>query len=311
MNLPDPTYRFTRRQRRLVGLNHQLEVGTEPRQVVYTSPLLTMFSFPHRDPGEVSRYVVQNGAVTLTMQPGTALRPHGVEDLGFPFGVIPRHVMTYLVTEAVQKKSPEVFVGDSLRDFMQRLGIARNGRDAQRLKTQLERLLWCRISVASLGTVLGPDDYWYQQKVLPIATEANLWLSPTSKKGSGSGVWGSTITLSPQFYDHLIEHGPVPLYTEDLRALGDSSLRLDIYGWLVSRLYSLKRRTLIPWSDLHQQFGATYAEERAFRKRFVPALSDVLAVYTGANVTVTREHLILDRSARHLPPAISAPPRST
>ena len=49
---------------------------------------------------------------------------------------------------------------------------------------------------------------------------------------------GSSITLSTDFFKRLI-NAPVPIKMEALRALRKSPLAMDIYTWLVYRMFTL------------------------------------------------------------------------
>jgi hypothetical protein len=303
MKLPENPLDLTKRQLSILELQTRLELHGGTQELAYTSPIWARFSLPHKDPGTVPFWEVQNGSLSMTVQPGIAPGETGrMEAKGIPFGVIPRHTLTYLVTQAVQQKDPQIFLGHSLNEFMGKVGLQRTGGNIKRLKTQLERLVWCRISVTQV--LDSPDaGTGYRQELMSLATGAELWLNGGAKQDDAPGLWGSSITLSDDFYASIVDK-PMPVYLEDLRVLGDSSMRLDIYTWLVYRLFYLQNRTPITWSQLHEQFGKGYARERNFRPNFEAALKDVLKVYTKANVSVTPEHLVLMRSAPHVRPAL-------
>lgn len=301
MNLSDNPLEISKRQLSILELQSRLELEETEQALAYTTPVWARFSLPHRNPGDVPFYEVTNGAYSLTVQPGVAPGVDGrMQAKGIPFGVIPRQVLTFLVTEAVQQKDPVIRLGDSLGEFLRRINIRSDGgRDRQRVRDQLERLTWCRVSVTQ--RLASPDaGQGYRQELMSIATGAELWLNGGKDQ---PGLWGSSITLSDDFFASVVDK-PVPMYLDDLRVLGGSSMCLDIYTWLVYRLFYLRSRTLIPWADLHAQFGKSYTRLRAFRENFEPALKDVLRVYTKANVKVTDKHLILMRSAPHVAPAL-------
>jgi hypothetical protein len=301
MNLPDKALELSKRQLSILELQTRLELEESEQHLAFTTPIWARFSLPHRNPGAVSFYEVENGGLRLTIQPGVAPGSDGrMEVKGIPFGVIPRQVLTFLVTEAVQKKDPVIDMGNSLGEFLRRINISSDGgRDRKRVRDQVEALTWSSFRVsATLDS--EQNGVGYDQRIIPIASGAELWLNG---KQNRPGLWGSTITLSDQFFESVIDK-PVPMYLEDLRVLGGSSLALDIYTWLTYRLSYLTTRTMIPWESLHAQFGKSYTRLRAFRENFEPALQDVLKLYTKANVKVTSTHLILMRSASHVPPAL-------
>lgn len=306
MNLPDNSLAISKRQLSILELQTQLENQSGEQELAYTSPIWARLSLPHKNPGAVPFWEVQNGSLSMTVQPGVAPGPDGrMETKGIPYGVIPRQVLTFLVTEAVQKKDPTVQLGDSLGEFLTKINIGHGGgKSRTRVREQVEMLTWCRMSVTQRLDSPDPDGApGYRQELLSIATGAELWLNGGKADRDRPALWGSTITLSEAFYASVARK-PIPVYVEDLRVLGDSSMRLDIYTWLVYRLYYLQNRTLIPWDQLHEQFGKGYKRERDFRANFEVALKDVLKVYTKANVSVTPNHLILMRSANHVRPAL-------
>ena len=68
-----------------------------------------------------------------------------------PYGTLPRLLLAWVCTEAVRTQSPELVLGDSLSEFMRRLGIystsggTTGGRT--RLRNQMRRLFGCMVSL--------------------------------------------------------------------------------------------------------------------------------------------------------------------
>ena len=96
-----------------------------------------------------------------------------------------------------------------------------------------------------------------------IASHSILFWDP--KSPNQSTLWESTVTLTKEFYDEIIEH-PVPVDMRALSGLKSFSLALDIYCWLTYRMSYLKRPVEIPWELLAMQFGSEYSEFRDFKK---------------------------------------------
>lgn len=88
---------------------------------------------------------------------------------------------------------------------------------------------------------------------------------------------------------------------------------LDVYGWLVHRLFHLGRPSTITWAQLSGRSGHGYSELRKFRRFLGDSLKRVLEVYPEANVRLAEVGVILSPSRPHLssanPSGIS--PRST
>ena len=77
---------------------------------------LIQCSFPHADPKHASTFTRKNGWLELTL--GTT-RP----EAGLPYGVPARLLTIYCTSEAVRTNSPEIYLGDSVHDFLRRLDV--------------------------------------------------------------------------------------------------------------------------------------------------------------------------------------------
>lgn len=264
----------------------------------YASRLMTQCSLPYRDPGTIAAWGRRNGHLALVVTPGMDITSSGAAvSVGYPFGVVPRLVLTWLTTEAVRKKSPDIMLGESLADFIRQLGMASDGRSSRRLKDQMLRLFRSNIAVTyddaerSAGTRMGVAEQW------------NLWWSPRDNPAQQS-LLPSQVRLSGEFFREATER-PIPVSIDALRALSGSPMRLDIYTWLTYRMSRVHRRSQIPWSSLLLQFGSQAITKQArhkFRSDFAGHLARVMAVYPDAHVTVAPEGLILLPSHTHVPP---------
>ncbi len=96
--------------------------GDESPDIGYQARVFAQTSLPYRDPGSLPVWGCRNGSLSLVVQPGH----------GFPFGVIPRLLLTWISTEAVRTKDPVLPLGDSLSDFMGQLGLVPTGGKAGR-----------------------------------------------------------------------------------------------------------------------------------------------------------------------------------
>lgn len=285
------------RELKLLDLQTELERSGEERgDIAYTSPLWARFSLPHRNPGDAPRWEAKNGGVSLIVRPGEKMNADGTwESAGFPFGVIPRMTLTYMATEAVRTREPVIHLGDSQRAFMSRLHLSHGSADRRRIRTQVEALAACDIQLAEHATT---DDGWgYRFQKLPITKGLQLWLNG---RDDAPALWGSSIVLSDEFFESIVT-AAMPVYLDDLKALGGSSLRHDIYVWLTYRLNSLERTTYVSWEQLHAQFGSSFKLVRQFKPKFLECLRDVLTIYDKAQVGVTDNALVLRPSPRHVP----------
>ena len=94
---------------------------------------MALCSLPRTNPDNRLLYKRVNGPFTLYMQAGPEYK--------LPFGHLPRLLMAWILTEAVQTQSRVLILGDSLSDFMRALGIySSDGKAYTRLRNQMERL---------------------------------------------------------------------------------------------------------------------------------------------------------------------------
>ena len=179
-----------------------------------------------------------------------------------PYGTLPRLLLALVCTEAVRTQSPELVLGDSLSEFMRRLGIystsggTTGGRT--RLRNQMRRLFGCMVSLTYA------DASGEATINAPIARTSEFWWSESQP--DARSLWESKIELGEDFFNEVITN-PVPLDMHILKSLSRSPLGLDLYLWLTYRTFTLKRPLRLTWSQLYRQFGADPA-------RAGPALSD-------------------------------------
>ena len=258
--------------------------------VGYTARLWAQVALPYKDPGDVPEWTRRNGSLTLYVEPGRFERPDRTIAKAYPFGVVPRLLMTWMATEAVRLRERDLVLGPSLASFMRDLGLVRNGNTIRRLREQVQRLSTARLLVMDQR----PDRTVTEG--FQIATSTELWWTP--RDGDNEALWPSTVTLSQEFYDSIVA-APIPV---DLRALaalrthGSGGLPIDIYTWLAHRMSYLRKSTLVPWVLLSHQFGSQYKLLRQFRPELTKQLPKVQAVYPAAKVTVTADGLLLSPS---------------
>jgi hypothetical protein len=97
----------------------------------------------------VEQWTRRSGNLILGITPGRDFEND--RSIGYPYGVIPRLLLLWIITEAVQTKSRRLLLGRSLADFMGGVGLSPNtGRgkrsDAKRLHEQMDRLFSSRIN---------------------------------------------------------------------------------------------------------------------------------------------------------------------
>ena len=274
---------------------------------------LVQASLPYRDPGNIDVFVKTNGKVSLMISPGFEMVEEPVtlkngtqttkpkaRSKGFPYGSIPRLVLSWVATQAILTKRREVQMGNSLSNFMSLLGSHNvSGGETgsiKRLKDQTGRLLACHMSLVPHKLA---GDMSTITKNIQIASFSAIYDSDASKR-TLDDVFGSKITLSEEFIRELLAN-PVPLDFRALRYLRQSPMALDIYAWLTWSFFSVRRETLISWDVLYGQFGGTGSNEKKFKENWRQCLEAVKQIYPAAQVVCVREGALLSPSPTHVP----------
>lgn len=265
-------------------IDEALEVEREDAQkagaLAYSSRVLAQISIPYQDPGNQIRYTKTNGTISLTIM---ATSPKW----GIPYGLVPRRLLLYISTQAVQTQEPEIFLCNHQADFMRALGFKQDGRSIASVHEQSQRLFHSLISIEHTRR----SENWTEEtseRLLLTSRSFSLW-----EGGPAGGVkrWASKITLSEEFFKHICS-APVPLDGRIVQALGRKVFSLDVYTWLSYRLFVLTRsgksKLSIPWDALMRQFVPAWetGEDAAarlvvFRARMQKAIVE-LGQYNGA-----------------------------
>jgi hypothetical protein len=250
---------------------------------------LIQCSFPHADPGEARTFTRRNGWLELTL--GTT-RP----ETGLPYGVPARLLTIYAASEAVRTRSPEVYLGNSVHDFLRRLDvpITRGDRGSLRVyANQLLKLIHCTLTIdENIRDASGRTGLHIRQAL--FAEEARLWWDDARGVGQGS-----SLVLSSVLFHSILDRS-APLSTNAIRSLRKSPMDLDVYAWLVHRLFNLSKPSTVTWQQLSEQFGHGYSELRRFRRFFTESLKRVQTVYPEAKLKVADAGVVLLPSRPHL-----------
>lgn len=254
--------------------------------VVYCARLLVQATLPHSDPGDgVTEYERSNGFVHVHIQ--------APKQFGLPFGTYPRLLLSWMTTEAVRTKSPELEMGHSLREFMGKLGIGTSGKDIARLRDHMKRLFKSTVSAMYLENGRLKD-----KGFRPVEDFDLLW---DHRSPSQTSLWQSTLKLNQTFFEEITRR-PVPVDLNALRQLAKtrSPLALDLYTWLTYRMSYLREATTVPWEGLALQFGGDYKRTRAFKAKLIKQLASVSAVYPKAKFEPSSAGLKLYPSPPHV-----------
>lgn len=284
------------------GLAIEQEDARSAGSLGFMTRTLVNATMPYKDP-RTKVFERRNGDLTLTI-----LAPNGV-----PFGKYPRLCMSYLVTEAVAKRSSTIVLGDTLADFLKAsIGVRATGGvqgTQTRLSDQMQRLFTSIVSVGQRVKTDAGRSFEFQNITLvergrlverdmerldalqaDDRTQSNLWQQVARED---AGKWNSVVELTPRFYQECIET-PVPIDLRAYKVLSTSPMAMDVYAWTTYRASYIKRPTRpIPWISLQAQFGTglpfTEQGTRDFKKAFKRSLDLVRLVHIGLQADETSD----------------------
>ena len=220
---PQPHHYFTQADQ----VNQLVGASEADPDMGFMVRLMALCSMPRTNPGDRKEYVRRNGPYTLGMSAGINNK--------LPYGNIPRMLLAWVCTEAVRTQSRELVLGDSVAEFMRKLGIySTSGEKYTRLRNQMQRLFNVHVQL------IYEDEHGEASVNSLVADRTELWWNP--KRLTERSLWESKIELGEKFFNEIIRH-PVPLDMNILKRIKRSSLGLDFYLWLTYRTFSLKRPT--------------------------------------------------------------------
>ena len=280
----------SRAQLELVEAALAIQAEPDAAERAYIARQLILCTLPHSDPGDVSQWTRRTGNGILGVVPGRDFE-HDLS-VGCPYGSIPRLLLFWAITEAVQTKSRRLVLGRSLNDFIRAVGLSPHtggGKrsDSKRLKEQMRRLFRCQISFQTTGNDPSgaPGEAWRDMAVAP---EGELWWHPHPDQ---TALWESWIELGEKFF-RAVMASPVPVDMRALRALKRSPLALDLYALISYRAFVIVQKNLprqfISWEQLRRQFGADYQNVKDFKKEARSALRKIASMYPGLTITTAK-----------------------
>jgi hypothetical protein len=233
-------------------------------------------ALPHKRLPDDQGWQVEGNRLCLIVEPGMKRGPGGVPvHVGVPFGSRARLILIYLQSEALRTESREVVLGQSLRNWLERMQIPVCGKNFAIVREQTERISRCRLTFEiRKGNRIGMAS----QNIVDTA----IFMDPTDDEAQSS-LFAQNARLSEAFFEGLKKH-PVPIEEAAIGAISNNSLAMDVYVWLAYRLHSLTKPTPLSWHALKAQFGAGYAAMKTFKFKFLPNLRLALAVYPAAKV---------------------------
>ena len=286
---PQAVHHFTQADQ----VNQLVAASEADPDLGFIARMMALCSLPRTNPGDRLQYKRVNGPYKLVMIAGA--------DCKLPYGNLPRLLLAWVSTEAVQTQSREIVLGRSLAEFMRTLGVYSSGGRVQiRLRNQMRRLFSAHVQL------VYEDEHGEARVSSSVADRTELWWN--ERKPDQSSLWDSKIELSEKFFKEIINH-PVPIDMNTLTALKRCSLGLDLYLWLTYRTFSLRALQQLTWRQLYRQFGADPTKSsdketiKFFRRQALRELKKIKLAWPGLNYTTAPGVLILHPSTPIIPPS--------
>ena len=261
----------------------------------FMARMMALCSLPRTNPGNRLQYVRRNGPYQLYMIAGGGNK--------LPYGSLPRLLLAWVCTEAVQTQSREIVLGRSLSGFMRKLDIYSTSGgsrgDRTRLRNQMRRLFNAHVQL------VYKDEHGEANVSSSVADRSEFWWN--ERKPDQPVLWESKIYLGEAFFNEIIQH-PVPLDMNTLKALTRCALGLDLYLWLVYRTFALRAPLQLTWRQLYGQFGAHPAKDtdkftiQNFRRQALRELKKIKTAWPDLNYTTAKGMLVLYPSKSAIPP---------
>ena len=262
----------------------------------FSTRIFVQCSLPHRDPGnDLDVWTRTNGNLCISVQPKKYRNGNQKICIGYPYGNIPRLILMYVCTQAIQTKRPEISLGNSLSFFMREIGLqvtGGRGGTINRFKDQFRRLF-----TASIDFTWDHGSETRDRRA-HLAHTIQLWWD--TKTPEQPDLFDSFVVLTQEFYNEIMTY-PVPIDMGMVSAIKQSPLALDLYMWLTYRVVSLNKPIRISWAALSEQIGSEYGELRNFRLSIKEALRKIYALWPELQIDEVKGGIILKPSKPSVP----------
>lgn len=270
-----------------------LRVHDEEPVPAFLHSALCAMSLPTKRPKDETQPILrEDGKYALAINPRPVLQTVDgkpvLRSLGVPYGAYPRVALIYLLSQAVSKRSRDVYLGRNFTEWMRRLGyqtVSYGPRGtANRMREQVDRLLACEWQIRWDGTEAGDNAFAVRDVKI-----SNEYAGSLEKNGA----FAREIRMSEGFYSHLIEHA-VPLNEVAIRELKGTPTALDLYTYLAYRLprIGVDKGQTISWDQLARHLGND-ADSKRFRQTVRETMQLVSAVYPNANIDMSGRKVVL------------------
>jgi len=274
-------------------------LGSEPRAPMFHFSNFVHTALPIRQPNPTELiWKRENGQFELIVSSGHAPTTEGMKAVGLPYGTKARLILLYIVDQIRTSPSDknQISMGQSLSDFMKRLGLNISGGEygsIKAVKEQAARLARCRFEFKY------PTKWDNEFQVLDYSfSGTQLW------KVSEDEQWPKSITISPEFRDSVHAHS-FAVDTVAISLLKQNAMAFDWYIFLAFRTRertNFERSKFLPWACISKQMGSRYRRMADFKRNTIRALKFVGAVYPNLTLTVTHQGITLEAPSSQLFP---------
>ena len=185
---PALAVRRNRRTFTLADQVNQLVTASEADpDLGFMARMMALCSLPRTNPDNRKEYKRVNGPLTLIMLSSSKTK--------LPYGNLPRLLLAWVCTEAVQTQSRELVLGKSLSGFMRKMGLApvsggtTGGRT--RLRNQVKRLFNAHVRL------IHEHEHGERFVSSAIAERGEFWWN--ERKPDERTLWESKIELGEKF----------------------------------------------------------------------------------------------------------------
>ena len=272
-----------------------LRVHDEDPVPAFLHSALCAMSLPTKRPKDDTQPILrEDGRYALAINPKPILQTVDgkpvFRSLGVPYGAYPRVALIYLLSQAVTKRSRDVYLGRNFTEWMRRLGyqtVSYGPRGtANLMREQVDRLLACEWQIRWDGTDAGDNAFAVRDVKISNEYAGSL---------GANGAFAREIRMSEAFYSHLVDHA-VPLNEVAIRELKGTPTALDLYTYLAYRLPRITGKgQVISWDQLAKHLGND-ADSKRFRQTVRETMQLVSAVYPNANVDLSGRKVVLHPS---------------
>lgn len=266
--------------------------------IVRNQSVLLQVCLPRQDQGDYQTWDVVNGDSTVQLTAGSKPgKDNRLMPGKLPWGKFPRLLLFYINVRVTSHRQQNVWLGESIGQFFDQLGLSRQGYTYDTFYEQLDRLVRCGLTISTRYEETG----FPEAEIYPFSKEGSrtTYHHVSSQVDELHGLnrqKGIRIMLSDAFYQSILEN-PLQISLDSIKELGKNLLAMDLFAMLAERLPRIPEgeEEDISREDLVNLFGSGQEDKgKFFRESFKPALQLMKEkVYPNADFALDKNKLIL------------------